>query len=276
VIDAIRPAPAHQATATAGSLPRVVTVVADGRTLQAPEGTFLLEVLRTAGIAIPTLCHHPALEPVGACRLCLVETVREDGPGDLVAACLYPVADGMQVRTHSERVLALRRDMLDLLLARCPDTPLIQRLAREHGVEQTSYPRNPEPTDCILCGLCARVCDHLGFSAIALVHRGTERSVAPPLNQPPPDCVGCLACAEICPTGHLRAETADGTRTIWGRRFPMLRCRSCGQARITEAQADHWSSRSGLPRAYFETCDACKRRATAETMARLGAQGAGA
>ncbi len=273
-MDAIRPVPASHEPAVAGSLPRVVTVVADGRTLQAPEGTFLLETLRQAGIAIPTLCHHPAVEPVGACRLCLVEVVQEDGREDLVAACLYPVSDGLRVRTHTDRILAMRRSVLDLLLARCPDTPQVQRLAREHGLEQTSYARNLDPTDCVLCGLCARICEHLGFSAISLVNRGTERAVAPPLNQAPPDCVGCLACAEICPTGHIRAESADGRRTIWGKQFTMLRCRTCGTPQLTEAQANAWSQRSGLPRESFETCAACKRLATANTMSRLVSLGA--
>jgi len=272
---AVRPAPGHQDTNDDGSPPRMVAVVADGRTLHAPEGTFLLEVLRKAGIVIPTLCHHPAVEPAGACRLCLVEILRNGTPGELVTACLFPITDGLQVRTRSERVQAMRRNLLDLLLARCPDTPLIQQLAREYGLDQTSYPRNTEATDCILCGLCTRVCDRVGLSAISLVSHGTERKVAPPLKQPPPDCVGCLACAAICPTGTIQAEESNGTRTIWGKTFTMLSCKTCGRALITTAQAEYWSGRSRLPIAYFETCDTCKRASTAATMAALGALGNG-
>ncbi len=260
-------------TACSELAPRMVTIVADGRPLQAPEGALLLGVLRQAGISIPTLCDHPAVEPAGACRLCLVEIMRDGTPGELVTACLYPVTDGLHVRTHSERVMSMRRNLLDLLLARCPDTPLVQQLAREYGIEATSYPRNPEHTDCILCGLCTRVCERLGSSAIALICRGTDRKVAPPFAAPPPDCVGCGACAAICPTGAIPVTERNDTRIIWGTAFQMLRCKTCGRPQITSAQADYWSMRSTLPRAYFETCDACKRASTAATMAAIGALG---
>jgi NADH dehydrogenase/NADH:ubiquinone oxidoreductase subunit G len=184
---------------------------------------------------------------------------------------MYPVEEGLRVLTQTERVRVARREILDLLLARCPDTPFIQRLARAHGLSETSYARSSDPTDCTLCGLCARVCAHLGFSAISLVGRGIGRDVAPPFRQPPPDCVGCLACAAICPTGHIPHTTTGGTRTIWGKMFALLACPVCGREHITVAQADAWAARTGQPRAELETCDACKRAATAATMARLTA-----
>jgi bidirectional [NiFe] hydrogenase diaphorase subunit len=254
-----------------------VTMTVDGRRVPAREGTSLLQAARDADIEIPTLCHHPALEPSGACRLCVVDIARAEWNGavKMVTACMYPVEDGLIVQTASERVRAARKEILDLLLARCPETPLIQRLARAHGIQATSYRPNGEPTDCILCGLCTRACDHLGFSAISMVSRGIGREVAPPFRQPPPDCVGCLACGRICPTGHIPHETSAQTRSIWGKTFAMLRCKTCGQAHLTAAQAEAWAVRAGVPRTYFETCDACKRAATAETMARLGAGDSG-
>ena len=148
----------------------MVAMTIDGRATEARAGTFVLEAARGAGVAIPTLCHHPALEPYGGCRLCVVDVTRPewDGWRKLVISCQYPVEDGLVVLTDTERVIETRRVVLDLLLARCPETPLIQQLAREYGIVETSYQRNPEPTDCILCALCTRVCDHIGVSAIAI------------------------------------------------------------------------------------------------------------
>ncbi len=250
----------------------LLTLTIDGRRIRTREGITLLQAAREIGIDIPTLCHHEAVEPSGACRLCVVDITREDWDGSrkMVVSCLYPVEEGLIDLTDTERVRATRRDILDLLLAHSPESAPIQRLAQAYGLAETSYRRNPEPTDCILCGLCTRACDRLGLSAIAMVDRGISREVAPPFRQPPPDCIGCLACAEICPTGHIPYTTTSLGRTIWGKRFPMLRCTRCGRAHITVAQADYWAGRTGVPPSYFEACDACKRAALAETVARLG------
>jgi bidirectional [NiFe] hydrogenase diaphorase subunit len=248
------------------------TITIDGRTVQAREGAFLLEEVRRAGIAIPTLCHHEALESWGGCRLCLVDITRQgwDGWCKMVVSCLYPVEQGLIVLTDTERVRATRRVVVDLLLARCPETPLVRKMAREHGIERTSYRASSEPTDCVLCGLCTRVCDRIGVSAIASANRGAGREIAPPFNQPPPACIGCLSCAQLCPTGHIRYETSARHRTIWGRTFEMLQCSLCGRSHITREQAAFYAGRNGVPSGYFETCDACKRRQHAELFARLG------
>ncbi len=244
----------------------------DGKSVEVREGAFVLEAARKAGVDIPTLCHHEAVEPWGGCRLCMVDVTFDhwDGWYKCVAACLYPVAEGLIVKTRTERVMNVRKVVLDLLLARSPETPLIQKLAAEHGIKQTSFVPNDEPTDCILCGLCTRICDHLGISAISAVDRGIGREIAPPFHEPPPDCIGCLACAEICPTDHIKYKTNDFTREIWGKSFEMLRCSRCGKAHITVAQADFFAGRNGVPRSYFELCDECKRKEHADLFARLG------
>jgi NADH dehydrogenase/NADH:ubiquinone oxidoreductase subunit G len=248
------------------------TLTIDGRTVTVRDGAYVLEAARKAGVAIPTLCDHPALEPWGGCRLCLVDVTRPewDGSQKLVAACLYPAEDGLVVGTATPRVTTTRQVVLDLLLARCPDTALVRELAAAHGIAASSYPRSPEPTDCILCGLCTRVCDAIGVSAIASVDRGIGREVAPPFRQPPPDCIGCLACAEVCPTRCIPFETSDRGRTIWGREFEMLRCRTCGRAHVTVAAAGFWGGRNGVPAAWMESCDACKRKQVAATAIELG------
>jgi NADH dehydrogenase/NADH:ubiquinone oxidoreductase subunit G len=187
----------------------------------------------------------------------------------MVTACNHPAREGMRVVTDSARVVDTRRTVLDLLLARCPNAPLIQRLAREHGIERTSFVPRAEPDDCILCGLCTRVCDHIGVSAISSVNRGWGREISPPFGEPPPDCIGCLACAEVCPTACIPYESSNLRRTIWGREFEMLRDPKTGEAVITKAQAEHFAQRSGVPLSYMETSDGSKRKVMARTFAKL-------
>jgi NADH dehydrogenase/NADH:ubiquinone oxidoreductase subunit G len=247
------------------------TLIIDGKTVQMREGAFLLEACRQAGIEVPALCHHAAVEPWGGCRLCVVDVTRSEWEGwkRMVAACLYPVEQGLIVYTKTERVIATRKTILDLLLARCPDTPLVQRLAGEYGITESSWARSPEPTDCVLCGLCTRVCDALGVSAISSSDRGSSRRISSPFNEPPPDCIGCLACAEVCPTRCIPFETSDRRRTIWKKTFEMLRCPDCGRSHITREQADFYAGRGGVPREYFLLCDACKRVRQARTITDL-------
>jgi NADH dehydrogenase/NADH:ubiquinone oxidoreductase subunit G len=248
------------------------TLTIDGRTVTAREGAYVLEAARQAGVDIPTLCHHEAVEPWGGCRLCLVDVTRPEWGGwwRMVAACLYPAEEGLVVHTSTERVLETRKVVLDLLLARCPDTPLVRDLAARHGIAATSYPRNPEPTDCILCGLCTRVCDVVGASAISAVNRGIGREIAPPFHDAPPACIGCLSCAMVCPTRCIPFEENDGTRVIWKKSFEMLSCPSCGRSHVTRAQAEFHAGRNGVPSAWMETCDACKRKDVAAKAAELG------
>jgi bidirectional [NiFe] hydrogenase diaphorase subunit len=259
-------APAHPET-------KMVTLTVDGKSVKVREGATVLEAARGAGVHIPTLCQHEALEPWGGCRLCLVDVTRKgwDGWCKLVVSCMYPVEDGLIVLTSTERVLATRRVVLDLLLARCPETPLIQKLGHEYGIAQTSYQANPEPTDCILCALCTRVCDHLGVSAIATVNRGAGKEIAPPFHEAPPDCIGCLACAEICPTGCIPYQTSDAGRVIWDKSFEMVGCPTCGRAHITAEQAAFYGGKGGVSASYFASCDACKRRELAKTFTSLAA-----
>jgi NADH dehydrogenase/NADH:ubiquinone oxidoreductase subunit G len=248
------------------------TLTIDGRTVSAPEGATILAAATQAGIDIPTLCHHPALEPWGGCRLCLVDVTREQWKGwrKVVVSCLAAAEEGLVVDTRSERVLATRAVLADLLLARCPNTPLVKELAARHGVATTSYPSGDEPTDCIMCGLCVRVCAKLGASAISTQSRGASKYVGTPFDAEPEDCIGCLSCAHLCPTGHIRFTEDRQSRTIWKRSFPLCACRRCGRATITVAQRDLLLARGDLTPAYFEHCEACKRTLTADKLATVG------
>lgn len=237
------------------------TLSIDGKKVTVRAGAYVLEAIRKAKADVPTLCDHSSVEPYGGCRLCLVDVTRPEWKGwmRLVAACLYPAEDGLEVFTNTERVVETRKVVLDLLLARCPNTPFVIELAAKYGVTKTTYAPNPEPTDCVLCGLCTRVCDAIGASAISAVNRGIGREIAPPFHEPPPDCIGCLACAKVCPTHCIEYEEKDGRRVIWKKEFDMLRCPRCGRAHITRAQAEHFGAKSGVPVEWMEVCEECKR-----------------
>ena len=184
-----------------------ITLTIDGIKINAKEGTSIFEVAKKIGIPIPTLCHNEALEPFGACRICSVEIIDKRGRKKIVTSCNYPVFDGLEVDTKSEKVFRIRQLLLELLLARCPKTTKIQDLAREYKInEPTFWVVDPEE-DCILCGLCARVCEEkVGVSAINFANRGVEREVTTPYHTISDDCVGCGACAIVCPTDSKKVR----------------------------------------------------------------------
>ncbi len=237
-------------------------VTIDGKILKTESGETLLDLARRSGIEIPTLCHHEAVEAVGACRLCTVEVGHADwgNKKDYVASCLYPVTEGLSVLTQSDGVRTIRKEMADLLLARCPHTPEISELATQYGIEKSSYPPRENPDDCILCTRCTRVCEALGFSAIGTAGRGQEKYIATPLNEAPPDCTGCLSCAHVCPTGHIKYEKTVSAVRIWDRAFELLKCESCGRGHITREYAEAVSRRPGMTPEHLAKCEICSRQ----------------
>jgi heterodisulfide reductase subunit A len=175
----------------------MITLTIDSKKVQVEDGTTILQAAEKLGIQIPTLCYHKSLSPYGACRLCLVEI---EGPRRTIiqASCVYPAQEGLVVRTDTERVLRNRRIMIELLLARCPDSPQIKDLAQQMGVKESRFPKKNE--DCILCGLCTRVCEErMGVGAINFVSRGPTRKVSVPYDKHSPVCIACGACKVVCP-----------------------------------------------------------------------------
>jgi heterodisulfide reductase subunit A len=125
------------------------------------------------------MCHHKALEPAGMCRICTVELF--DGRRTrYVTACNYPIWEGMEVTTDSEACIQGRKLIVELLLARCPEVPLLQELAKEYGIEAGRF--KAEEDTCILCGLCTRMCEKMGNSAISLTGRGLDMKVDTPFH----------------------------------------------------------------------------------------------
>ena len=250
---------------------KMVHLTINGKVVKASEGEMLLAVIRREGIDVPAICHHEAVEPFGACRLCTVEITKEewDGWSNFVTSCLYPVENDLIVSTHSPKVVQLRRTLVDLQLARCPNSPEIRQLAEEYGITKTSYEEIPDGDNCILCGLCTRICDQMGFAAISTVGRGHGKKVAPPLDEAPPDCVGCLSCALNCPTNVIEFTDEGNVRTIWKKQFELISCAKCGKKTITKEFAEALSESRNIPIDYFEICDECHRKKLVQTMGRI-------
>jgi len=180
-----------------------ITLQIDGRKVEAEEGMTILEAAQSAGIYIPTLCHHEKLEPYGACRICTVE-IEARGRTNLVAACLYPVEQNLVVRTRSEKVDKTRKVLLELMLAHAPDATELQDLAQEYGANKARFEK--EPSFCILCGLCMRYCAEVKKkNAIGFVDRGTRREVIFIPEIASKECWNCKECFPLCPTEALQA-----------------------------------------------------------------------
>ncbi len=221
-----------------------VRLTIDGREIEVPEGTMILEAARMLGIEIPTLCFHEALKPYGACRLCVVE-VRAGAArgGTLVASCVFPVRDGLEVHTSSDDVKGVRRGLIELLLARCPESRQIRALAERFGVAESPY--RPRDHLCILCGLCVRACDEIvGARAIDFFSRGQSLDVKPPLLNPSAACIACGTCTTVCPTEAVRLEEIARVPhehpVLEGR--PAERCRVCGHHPATAVFPESYES----------------------------------
>ena len=148
----------------------MVNLIIDGKKISAQKESMLLEVARTNGIDIPTLCAHESVSRSGACRLCVVE-VKKGNRTKIVTSCLYPVEEGITVETKNERVLNVRRLVLQLLLARNPESDVIADLAKQLDVSpQLRFTPDTDKGKCILCRSCVRVCEEVvGVSAIGLI-----------------------------------------------------------------------------------------------------------
>ncbi len=189
-----------------------ITVTIDGRTSDVPQGTTILNAARQMGITIPTLCNYRGMEPIGACRVCIVELATPRGP-KIVSSCNYPVESNMKVSTDTQGVRDNRRIILELLLAQAPASKKIAEFAAALGVTSTPFEKNPDG-DCILCGLCVKVCgDLMGRGAISMFGRGAGREVKPAFDEKSEQCQVCGACDFVCPAGTSDHTTVASRRT---------------------------------------------------------------
>jgi predicted molibdopterin-dependent oxidoreductase YjgC len=182
----------------------LVAFTIDGRGVKARPGWTILETARQHRIPIPTLCFHPAVKPWGSCRLCVVETRLGERTSLMVSCRTQPVA-GLEVLTGSERVLNVRRWVLEMLLAECPASEDIRQLAAVHGVTSTRFHIRDPQEDCLKCGLCVAVCQEVvGVQALTFGSRGVTKKLETPYRVPNNACIGCGCCVSVCPTGALQ------------------------------------------------------------------------
>jgi formate dehydrogenase major subunit len=212
---------------------RAVTVTIDGREVAVAEGTTIYDAAKQVGVDIPVLCHNERFDPVGVCRMCVVDT----GGRAFAAACVRPCEDGMQVQTATPEVQRSRAVLTELLMADQPapeddrkhtttrDNELFE-LAEEFGVGQEGLPRgsgrgvdlsNPviavDHDACILCDRCVRACDDIqGNDVIGRSGKGSATRIAFDLNDPmgKSSCVTCGECVQACPTGALTNKSIGG------------------------------------------------------------------
>ena len=198
-----------------------VSLTIDGAAVTVPEATTILEACRAIGVSIPTLCYLETLDPVNACRLCVVEL---EGARVLAPACSRAVEHGMVVHTRSARVMLSRRLVLELLASSVDlsTAPGMAQLLREYGCRPERFGdaatvAGPAKIDndlyvrdyakCVLCYKCVEACgpDHQNTFAIAVAGRGFGARISTEFDAPLPDsaCVYCGNCIAVCPTGAL-------------------------------------------------------------------------
>lgn len=184
---------------------KTVNLKIDDKEVKAEEGTTILEAAKQAGIDIPTLCYHEGLDTYGVCRICNVEIERR-GRYQMVAACCYPVEEGLKTRTRSPKIDKIRKTIIELAAVMAGEdvASRMRVLASEYDADLSRFrSRVPlESTKCILCGLCVRRCIEANWdSAIGFVGRGIYRRIVL-LPEKAGICSTCNYCRDICPTGR--------------------------------------------------------------------------
>lgn len=215
---------------------KMVNITIDGINMQVPEGTTILEAAKQANIRIPTLCYLKGINEIGACRMCVVEV---KGARALQAACVYPVAEGLDIKTNSEKVRKARKITLELILSNHDRECLtcirsnnceLQKLSKELNVRDIRFKGEHNTYDiddvsrsivrnnnkCILCRRCISACQEVQtVSVIETVNRGFKTKIGTAFDMPLAEtpCVNCGQCINVCPVGALY-EKSD-TQKVW-------------------------------------------------------------
>ncbi len=214
----------------------MVNIKINGTPLSVPKGISILEAARFAGIEIPTLCFLKDINEIGACRICMVEV---KGARSLVTACVYPVNEGMEVFTNSEKVRTSRKHTLELILSTHRKNCLscvrsgnceLQKLCKEFGIQDEDHYKGRMPqfefddsaahmirdnSKCILCRRCVAACENQAVSVIGANARGFDTHISSAFDKDLADvsCVSCGQCIVNCPTGALSEK--DDTEKVF-------------------------------------------------------------
>lgn len=232
-----------------------VSIFLDGQEVVVPKGHTILDAARKAGIRIPTLCYHPALSPIGSCRICIVEIQGVDRPA---TACNTEALEGMRVTTRSERIFDLRREILKMILSQhplnCAPCPKngdceLQDLAYEYDLAEVDlneyrivtedFPWKPfstpildyHPRRCILCGRCVKVCTEIrGLGAITMDGAGAETVIQPVMadEETASRCISCGECMRVCPVNAIEERMGGVRGKPWETIKVQTTCAYCG------------------------------------------------
>ncbi len=217
------------------------TLFIEGKEVEFTDEPNLLEVIRKAGMNVPTFCYRPDLTSFGACRMCVVEVEYPNGRKMINSSCTMPPETGIKVHLNTEATRRIRKTVLELLLANHDRKCLtcersgnceLQKYAEEYGIKNIRFPDKAldsylpvdesspalvrDPNKCILCGACVRACTEFqGHSVLGFANRGSKTLVQPMNGRPlaEVDCVNCGQCAAVCPTGALSIK--NDTDKVW-------------------------------------------------------------
>ena len=250
----------------------MVKLTIDEKNILAEKGSTILQAAKANGIAIPTLCHHEGLSPLANCRLCVVEVTRNSRTR-VVTSCNYQVQEGMQVATQTERIVAMRKTIIKLIMGRSPNVKIVRDLAAAMGIEKTPFTLENEK--CILCGLCEHVCsEYIGAHAITFTGHGTGKFVSAPFCVSSADCIGCGACVEVCPARCITKKDVEDAKTYywaepetvgparviynWNARVAWKKCPKCGNAFPPPSVLPYLEKGEALPKNFFDVCQNCR------------------
>ncbi len=228
----------------------MVSLTIDGKEIQAPEGTNLIDAASLAGVHIPNLCYLKGMRPAGACRLCLVEVEGAKAP---VIACNAKIKEGMKVVTETEKIRETRKFIIDLILSMHPLDCMtctkagvcrLQGYAYDFGLKEYTctrttfgYPTdeaNPfikrDPEYCILCGRCVRVCKEQGTDVLEFMGRGVGSKVMTAGDRPLQEsgCTFCGSCVDACPVNALLEADRERKGREWEYETVNSVCLLCG------------------------------------------------
>lgn len=229
----------------------MIRLTIDGKEVQVPRGTMLLEACRQAGADIPTFCYDPDLKLAGSCRMCVVEA---EGRRNLLASCVMPAENGMVIHTESPDVIEARKVILELLLSRhkmechtCESDGdcKLQDYCYRYGVKESRYngerlsfyKEDPNPfierdyDKCIMCTRCVRACEEItGAIAINIENRGHLAKISTAFDGYLADstCVFCGQCIMVCPVGALTSKVSAGKGKPAQNEKVLTTCTYCG------------------------------------------------